>query len=264
MKKLINILLACLLVVSLAFGLIACGDGDGETKDPGVYASKINGVFTLTQYVDDGTTKVVDLGELVEEKYGVELGRVKAGAFDGNKTVEEIIVPDSVTEIDGGAFRGMTALTKLTIPFVGANVLADAFSNETDEAPNKATNEQRNFAYVFGTSKYDGGAQVTQTFNSGESGTATYYIPYTLRTVVVAPKTDGYKIPMYAFNGLTLVSNVELSAKVKGIGDKAFASSTIQKITCAVPFADITLGTDWDLNANENLKIFDSLGLVAR
>lgn len=266
MKKLINILLACFMVVALAFGAIACDGTGSKTKDPGVYASKINGVFTLTQYVDDGETTVVDLGALVTAKYGtdVQLGRIKAGAFDGNKTVQEIIVPNTVTEIDGGAFRGMTALTKLTIPFVGANVLADAFSNETDEAPNKATNEQRNFAYVFGTSRYDGGAKVTQTYNSGESGTATYYIPYTLRTIVVAPKEDGYKIPMYAFNGLTQISDVELSEKVKGIGDKAFALSTIQRINCAGTFANITLGADWDLDANENLKIYDSLGLVAR
>ena len=87
MKKLINILLACLMVVALAFGAIACDQTGGKPKDPGVYASKINGVFTLTQYVDDGTTTVVDLGALVTAKYGVELGRVKAGAFDGNKTV---------------------------------------------------------------------------------------------------------------------------------------------------------------------------------
>ena len=264
MKKLVNILLACFMVVALAFGAIACDGTGSKPKDPGVYASKINGVFTLTQYVDDGETTVVDLAALVSAKYNEELGRIKAGAFDGNKTVKEIIVPNTVTEIDGGAFRGMTALEKLTIPFVGANVLADAFSNETDEAPNKATNEQRNFAYIFGTSKYDGGAKVTQTYNSSEDSTATYYIPYTLRTIVVAPKEDGYKIPMYAFNGLTQISKVELSAKVKGIGDKAFALSTIQNITCAGTFADITLGTDWDLDTNENLKIYDVSGLVAR
>ena len=165
MKKLVNILLACFMVVALAFGAIACDGTGSKPKDPGVYASKINGVFTLTQYVDDGETTVVDLAALVSAKYNEELGRIKAGAFDGNKTVKEIIVPNTVTEIDGGAFRGMTALEKLTIPFVGANVLADAFSNETDEAPNKATNEQRNFAYIFGTSKYDGGAKVTKTYN---------------------------------------------------------------------------------------------------
>ena len=263
MKKLIHILFACLLVVTTLLGAVACGGDQPQAKEAGVYASKINGVFTLTQYVDDGKTTNVDLGAMVKAKYGEDLVRIKAGAFDGNGTITSLVVPNTVTEIDGGAFRGMTALERITLPFVGANVNADAFSNETDSSADKAVNAERNFGYVFANVRYEGSALINMTYTSGEGDTATYYIPYTLKTVVIAPKSE-YKVPMFAFNGLTQIATVELSDKVIGIGDKAFANSTIHTIKLGVGYQGLLLGQDWDKNTNENLKIYDINGLVER
>ncbi len=263
MKKLVNIFFACLFVLVTAFSAIACDDNEGGSKDPGVYASRINGVFTLTQYVDDGTTTDLDLGEAVFNKYGEELGRIKAGAFDGNATIQKLIVPTSVTEIDGGAFRGMTALTEITLPFVGASVNADAFSSETDGAADKAVDAERNFGYVFASNRYEGGAVITQKYNSGSESSATYYIPYTLRKVIVKPNLN-YKVPMYAFNGLTQISTIELSASVVGLGDFSFANSTVQNLKVGLEYSNLILGTDWDKDASSVLTITDVNGIVER
>lgn len=263
MKKLVNILLACLFVIVTAFSAIACDGGEGNPKDPGVYASRINGVFTLTQYVDDGETTDLDLGSAVMAKYGEELGGIKVGAFDGNKTIKNLIVPTSVTEIDGGAFRGMTALEKITLPFVGTRVNADAFSNETDEAGDKAVDAERNFGYVFASNRYEGGATISQKYNSSDDSTVTYYIPYTLRTVVIRPNLK-YKVPMYAFNGVTQINTVEFSESVSGLGDLSFANSTIQTLKFGAEFSSLKLGTDWDKDASSVLAIFDANGAVER
>lgn len=41
---------------------------------------------------------------------------IKFGAFEGNATLQEIVIPDSVTVIEGAAFRNCTALQKVVLP----------------------------------------------------------------------------------------------------------------------------------------------------
>mgnify|MGYP005755576587 FL=1 len=219
MKRLLKILLAVVLaaVAALAF---ACGGSDNEKGTPGLHYMKFKGddFYTVYGYVDDGKTSSLDIGKIADEK-GVVIGRIKTGSFEGNSSLKEIIVPVTVKEIDAGAFHGMESLEKITLPFVGAGAKSDAFDGETAKSEDKITDAKRSFGYVFGTESYTAGAEVSQSYGSGDA--VKYYLPNSLTEVTVSP-AENYSVPMYAFYGCAQLYTVNLGEKVVAIGEKAF------------------------------------------
>ncbi len=218
MKKIINIILALVLVAVSAFALVACGD-DGETNgQKGLLMKKYTGeeFYTVYGYVDEGEgITSLDIGAVAGEK---TVGRIAEGAFSGNDTLVEVVVPDTVTEISSGAFKKMKKLEKITLPFVGKTAIADAYIYETDQAENKSVDAERTFGFIFGSEEYSYGEAITA--NYGVS-TATYYIPASLTEVTIKPAGE-YKIPMYAFAGTVLIEKVNLVGNFTVIGENAF------------------------------------------
>lgn len=219
MKKFVKIMLAALLA-AIAVTCFACAGGENGNDKKGLLYKQFSGedYYTVYGYVDDDKTTVLDMAEYVKDK-NISIGRIKANAFKGNVSLIEIIVPDTVKEIDEGAFAGMKSLEKITLPFIGATANADAFDHETETATDKSVDGERNFGYIFGTEEYDDGAAISQSYGSGDA--TTYYIPYRLTEVTVAPAKE-YKLPMYAFNGCSNLFKVTLGDKVTAIGASAF------------------------------------------
>lgn len=221
MKKITKILSAAILC-AIAICSFACVDSGADAKEPGLYCKKFKGddYYTVYAYVDDGKTTSLNIAEYAKEHNGVEnVGAIKEGAFEGNSSLTEIIVPSTVVEIKEGAFKGMKNLKKITLPFVGATARADAYYGETAESENKSVDAERVLGYIFGSEEYEGGAAISQSCGSGDA--TTYYMPYTLTEVTVAPAAD-YKLPMYAFNGCSNLIKVTLKDKVTAIGVSAF------------------------------------------
>ena len=218
MKKVIKTVLSLVLVAVLSMVAVACGGGNADDGVKGVKVKKFKGdaYHTVVNYVAEEDVTVLDLGKVNDDE--ICIGRIQEGAFDGNQTIEEIIVPASVVEIDEGAFKGMKNLKKITLPFVGAKVKADAYPNQTPSAVDKAVDNERNFGYIFGSEEFEGGAKVETTLGQN---TVTYYIPSKLYQVNIIP-SDDYVLPMYAFYGMTQITKVSLGEKVKYVGDYAF------------------------------------------
>lgn len=236
MKRLVKILILCALSVLCAVGLFAC-DVPAEAQEKGLILKKLSGddYYTVIRYVDDGrTSTVLDIGA---EANGKVVGRIKANAFSGDEKLTEVVVPTTVEKIDQGAFSKMEKLEKLVLPFIGANANSDAYYNQTASAPDKAVNESRIFAYVFGKENYTMGTSVT--CNWDESNSDTYYLPASFSEVKIVP-ADEYSVPMYAFYGNTLIKKVEFdSEKIVAIGDYAFTNCVFLsqiKITKNVEF----------------------------
>ena len=222
MKKIFSILLIAVISILAVFTFVGCTDPAGNPTEKGIFCIKQDGKYVVYKYVGEENVTELDIASAVQAKYGAtaEVSRIKEGAFDGNSTLLSIVVPNTVTKIDGGAFKNIKSLKEITLPFVGSNVFADAYEGQT-LSEDKAVDAERLFGYIFGTEEYVGGAKITQTYNALEDSVATYYVPMSLRTINIAPK-DGYEIPMYAFSGLTLVTNINLTDKVTGIGERAF------------------------------------------
>lgn len=226
MKRLLKLLTLTLIALCCAFSFLACDDGDGGNGDKGLLCKKFAGedFYTVYKYVDEGEgVTSLDIGAEVKEKYGNDavVGRINTNSFAGNDTLLELIVPNTVTEINAGAFDKMRRLEKITLPFVGKTAIADAYIGETAGSENKSVNEERTFGYVFSSEVYDFGGKITINYGAG---TKDFYIPASLVEVTIAPKED-YKIPAYAFNGVNQVNKINLSEKVVEIGEFAFENA---------------------------------------
>lgn len=217
MKKFLKVISILTLAIVTAFGVVACGGDDSSSSDKGLLYKKLEDVYTIYKYVDDGRdSTVLNLADELEE--GITDVRIKAGAFSGNNTITEIIIPETVTAIDAGAFKNMKKLVKITTPFVGASANADAEYAES-KGSDKATGLARTFAHWFATSEYDGGMPITVEYDNGLS--ETIYVPTTFNQVEVKA-ANGYSIPMYAFSGAINLTTIKLSEGIDVIGENAF------------------------------------------
>ncbi len=224
-KSLLTIVLAVVLAVC-SLGLVACTPDTDPDKKSGLQYKKYQGdeYYTVYDYIAEDGVEVLDLGAFATEK-GIEIGRIQTGAFDGNESLTELKVPTTVKEMDAGALAGMRKLEKLTIPFVGNTVNADAFYGQTEAAEDKSVDFERTFGYIFGSSAYKFSSTQKQNYDGKTENVKTYYVPMTLKEVTVAPAND-YNVPMYAFNGNTVLTTVNFNDKVIGIGENAFEGCT--------------------------------------
>ena len=139
---------------------------------------------------------------------------IESSAFANCTGITSVIVPDSVTSIGEGAFAGCSSLESITIPFVGAE--AGKTSKDTYQYP---------LGYIFGSTSYTGGTEVTQYYyGSSTSRTtySTYYIPSSLRSVTVT----GGNILYGAFYNCSTITSVTIPDSVTAIGGYAFYNCT--------------------------------------
>lgn len=276
MKKVIKLFIISLLAFASVLGLIACGGADGKTSEKGIICTKLSGdgFYTVIGYGaeqdesgNDITT--LDIAAAAQAKYGddntvIVVGRIRAGAFDGNTSLTEIILKDNTEggtlTIDAGAFKNMRALKKITLPFIGANRFSDADYNASEPAYGdglKATDKERLFGYIFGEEENDAAAKVTQSYGDTESQTATFYIPATL-TQVTLNANNATCVPMYAFCNLPQIATVTLQGNINAIGRKAFnGMAHLKKVN--IPASVKTVYDSAFENAT-NLKIFGDDG----
>ena len=81
-----------------------------------------NPIVTITGYNGSSTNVVIP-----SEIYGMPVGSIGNGAFQNNKTLKDVIIPDGVTSIEYSAFRGCTSLTNINVPDSVENIEEAAF-----------------------------------------------------------------------------------------------------------------------------------------
>lgn len=223
MKRLFKIIVLPVIAIVFAVSAAACSAGDKGAGDKGLLKKMFSGddYYTVYSYVKESDEKDVtlDIGEY--NKDGVVIGRIKAGAFKDNDSIVKLIIPATVKKIDAGAFANMKALKEIVLPFVGETAVSDLYFNSADYSSREdaSIGQARNFGVIFGTEEYEGGVQCTQHYDA--NNTATYYLPETLEKASIEPAEE-YGIPMYAFALNAKIKELNLSDKVKVIGEGAF------------------------------------------
>ncbi len=225
MKKVLNLVLVMMLALTAAFSMTACVDNNKPSGKTGLL-SKVDNKGVCVIYDYKGNAEVLNIADELDIPDGVEKVRIKNTAFSGNATIKTLIVPETVTEIDAGAFKNMKNLESLTIPFVGKNANSDAYFKESAAAEDKSVDSERTIAYFFGEESFDDGVSVT--INYGK-GTTSCYMPATLKEITVKSNT-AYSIPMYAFSGATNFSKIVLGENIDAIGVNAFEGTWFASI----------------------------------
>ncbi len=152
-------------------------------------------------------------GELIIPE-GVETIGI-ATLYNIGNNITSIIVPNSVTFIQPGAFAHFPLSESITLPFVGAT----RYSQTSDN--------QYPLGYIFGTTSNSTSLSINQkyikTYNSTNPTyeTTTYYIPATLKNVTI---TDTTYIQYGAFYYCYSLTSINLNCAIEGIAEKAFYS----------------------------------------
>ncbi len=243
MKKVLKLVLTVALAVLTAISMVACVDNGGSNSSKkGVSGSVVSGnIFEIRKYyAKEGETELVISKEALNLTDNVEKIRIKSNAFASNSTLTKITVSADVFEISQGAFAKMTALESLELPFVGRYFNSDAFLTG-GQAVEKAVDAERTIAHLFGEDEYDKGSQITVKYGTESK---TVYVPETLSSVVINNTTaKEYNIPMYAFNGVTKLTNIELKGNIVGIGEFAFENvANINTLTLPATVKNIYKG----------------------
>ena len=129
-------------------------------------------------------------------------------AFANCTSLRSAKLPGSVVYIGERIFSGCGSLESISIPFIGDQ---RRVSTDTACVP---------LGHIFGTSNYTGAIQVSQYPGSGNA--ETYYIPSSLKTVIV---TDG-EIVTSAFRNCSNLQTVVLPKNATSIGNRAFENCT--------------------------------------
>lgn len=146
-----------------------------------------------------------------------DLKYISSDSFYGCLGITELVVPDSVVEIDVEAFDGMCNLERLTIPFIGKNRDVKTDTEEAligywfDETTNKTCN----------TCNSEYCVKRTQYYNSNKY-TRIFYQPKKLKTLVI---TDSI-IRSWCLKNF-FIDNMTIGANVDGIEKSALYNSGI-------------------------------------
>ena len=137
-------------------------------------------------------------------------------AFAGCYNLKNIVVPASVSNIASGTFSGCYGIEEITIPYI-----------------------QNSFGYIFGDEYYTNSTKVSQEYyRDGELVVSDYYIPSSLRSVIV---TSG-EILYGAFSNCSMLTSIELPDNISTIGEKAFIGCN-SLTSIEIPSSVVSIGS---------------------
>lgn len=153
-----------------------------------IFTENSDGTYHVSGYEGSATSVIIP-----STYNGKAVTAIASRAFENNKDIKYVKVPDSVVAIGQSAFRGCTSIEAITLPFVGGS-----------EGSSK-----KYLGYVFGASEYVGNE---------------LYVPESLKAVELSDACT--LIPAYSFYGCANITEVKIGSGVTEIGTSAFRGCT--------------------------------------
>ena len=198
-----------------------------------------NNQVTITGLSDEYLTDLV-IPETIED---LPVTAIKDYAFNGCSQITSITVPNSVTSIGNGAFYG-TKPTKVTLPFIG---------NKRGQTASYSSV----FGYIFGGTNSSSTETTTQNYSSSNSDSSYYFIPKTIKEVVI---TDETIIPYGAFYNCNWIEKIDINENVTELGIYSFYNcSSLHSFTIPNLITEIKFRTFYNCEALKNIVVPDTL-----
>ena len=180
-----------------------------------------------------------------EEINGNKVTSIAANAFSGYSGIKKIVVPDTVTSIESGAFKG-TSVEELTVPFIGTSASATGYTGV--------------LGYIFGYTKtYGSVTGGTLQYSSG-SYYYYYYIPSTLKKLTV---TDAEEIGENAFENCVNLEKVSLNEEIASIGSSAFYNCTnLQSVNIPEKITSIPSSCFYNCTSLKKMAMPDGISII--
>ena len=229
--------LAILMVVIVMFLSVTLGCGlwyglpKGDLRYE--YSAKYDGYIV---YAKDYTMENLVIPSIYQ---GKEVVGFRGPKKDNNKNLVSVVLPETLQEIECGAFSGCSKLKTIILPFVGAS--KDGGSSASGDTL---------LGYIFGENEYKGSVEVEQKFGKSNLETKIYYMPQTLTEVTVL----GGNLYYGAFSGCRSLTDVILKDENTLVGPNAFMNSN-ENLSLYCEF-DESISNKWDKDwKSEELKI---------
>ena len=181
-----------------------------------VYVSLGNLNFNL---LEDGTYSVVAKSSFNAEslkipRYYRSKLVTKIESLKDCTSLQKLIIPSTVIEIEVGALKGCSNITELEIPYVGVSL-------------NPQYNYNCLFGAIFGREDYDGSTTVKGYYNSGSSDYMNYYVPSGLTKVKITGSSSLY---YGAFSNCSMIKELYLPKTITSYGIKAFTGTNLNNV----------------------------------
>ena len=208
--------------------------------------------ITISSYI--GTSTTMWIPAYIND---VPVTTIPASAFENKATLVKVVVPETVTSIGLGAFKGCIAIEDITLPFVGASADSNYYNavfgyifgyervaNEMKkvgystwsfdkcegiskyyyEEPvydytNVKYSDIANAIWQYTCFDYYGVAGSSSTYKRYVMVSVYYYIPASIKSITITNQTE---IPVAAFNNCYFIETINLPDTVESIGDYAF------------------------------------------
>ena len=173
------------------------------------YKSYINNDVAFHLFLDGSEEETTSF------TFSEDTTEIKSNALYNCVNLKTIVVPNTVTKINEGAFSGCSSLENITLPFVGKNPNArTGIVLETEGIDSM-------FCYIFGKRAYEGASNIDYHNWSSDSaaGIYYYYVPNSLKNVTI---TNIWHLQKNAFSSCNMIKTVTLPEGCKYIDNYAF------------------------------------------
>ena len=204
-----------------------------------------NDQVTITGLSDEYLTDLV----IPEKIEGLPVTAIKESAFSGCSQITSITVPNSVTSIGDGAFKG-TNPTKVTLPFIGGSRSTTGYAGV--------------FGYIFGSenvnNSYSASSGTIYQYPNGNYNKYYYFVPKTIKEVII---TDDTRVPENAFYNCSWIENIEVN-QVSSIGSYAFFQCS-SLVSFVIPNSVTSIGTYAFNNCSSltEISISDNISILS-
>ena len=287
--------LAVLLCVIMTFGTVAVG-GNGLAEFLNTFSIKTyaESYENLTYEINNEKVKITGCnksttGEVIipSQIDGYSVTSISSEAFNDCMRITKLVVPNSVTGIEVGAFKGMISLEELQVPFVGTSrsattfnaVLGAVFSYKTIisyEDSDKWSNESTDFTFKK-VGSFDNGVwqyschNYKSSYVNNNSGTYYYryllqsyyyYIPSSLTKVTI---TNDYDISVAAFMNCNCLETISINNAISTINEYAFYNcSNLKNATLPYNLSSIGKYAFSDCSSLESIQLGSSLTTIGQ